>query len=115
MRTAPFSQLEPLVGAIVPVLLPHLSKPFAFFGHSMGAVDNFQQQVESNHESKRQFSSYHRKRHYRLCPVGKGRSQEALIWVEYAYVQGTLPLRKGLRIYEFSQPATSETNRHIRK
>ncbi len=84
-----------------------------FSSDEIGKVDNFQQeqqQVESYTDSKRLFSSYHRKRHYRLCYVGKGRSEEALIWVEYAYVQGTLPLKEGLRIHEFSQPATSRTN-----
>ncbi|MBD2773047.1 thioesterase II family protein [Iningainema tapete] len=39
---APFSQLEPLVSALAPALLPHLDKPFAFFGHSMGALVCFE-------------------------------------------------------------------------
>jgi medium-chain acyl-[acyl-carrier-protein] hydrolase len=34
----PLSTIPALVGALVPVLLPHLRRPFAFFGHSMGAV-----------------------------------------------------------------------------
>lgn len=51
MKSAPFSRLKPLVGAIAqaltrnqfaPALLPHLNKPFAFFGHSMGAVVSFE-------------------------------------------------------------------------
>lgn len=51
MKSAPFSRLKPLVGAITqaltrnqfaPALLPHLNKPFAFFGHSMGAVVSFE-------------------------------------------------------------------------
>ncbi|MDM9379441.1 thioesterase II family protein [Chlorogloeopsis sp. ULAP01] len=42
MRTAPFPRLEPLVGAIAPALIPHLNKPFAFFGHSMGAIVSFE-------------------------------------------------------------------------
>ncbi|MBG1258971.1 hypothetical protein [Nostoc commune] len=64
----------------------------------------------SSTEPKREFSSYHRRRHYRLCPVGKNRSEEALIWVECAYIQGTLPYKEGLRIYEFGQPKTSGKN-----
>jgi surfactin synthase thioesterase subunit len=37
--TAPTIHTIPaLVDALIPVLLPHLRKPFAFFGHSMGAV-----------------------------------------------------------------------------
>ncbi|WP_017317185.1 thioesterase II family protein [Mastigocladopsis repens] len=42
MKLAPFTRLEPLVQAIAPVLLPHLDKPFAFFGHSMGALVGFE-------------------------------------------------------------------------
>ncbi|ARV58393.1 putative thioesterase [Nostocales cyanobacterium HT-58-2] len=42
MKSAPFTRLEPLVQAIVPVLKPHLDKPFAFFGHSMGALLSFE-------------------------------------------------------------------------
>lgn len=42
IRSVPFSQLEPLVQAIAQVLLPYLDKPFAFFGHSMGAIVSFE-------------------------------------------------------------------------
>jgi len=34
----PFTNLIELVQALLPTLLPHLDKPFAFFGHSMGAL-----------------------------------------------------------------------------
>ncbi len=34
----PFTRLEPLLAELVPCLLPHLDGPFAFFGHSMGAL-----------------------------------------------------------------------------
>lgn len=34
----PFTRMELLVKAIAPALLPFLDRPFAFFGHSMGAV-----------------------------------------------------------------------------
>jgi medium-chain acyl-[acyl-carrier-protein] hydrolase len=37
-----FTRLEPLVQAIAQSLLPHLDKPFAFFGHSMGALVSFE-------------------------------------------------------------------------
>jgi medium-chain acyl-[acyl-carrier-protein] hydrolase len=42
MKSAPFSRLEPLVDALAHTLLTHLNKPFAFFGHSMGAVVSFE-------------------------------------------------------------------------
>ncbi|MDQ3805156.1 MAG: thioesterase II family protein [Acidobacteriota bacterium] len=37
-----FNQLGPLVDALVPELLPLLDRPFAFFGHSMGAMIGFE-------------------------------------------------------------------------
>jgi medium-chain acyl-[acyl-carrier-protein] hydrolase len=39
---APFSQLAPLVQSIAQAMLPLLEKPFAFFGHSMGALIGFE-------------------------------------------------------------------------
>lgn len=42
MKLPAFTQLQPLVQALAPVLLPHLNKPFAFFGHSMGALVCFE-------------------------------------------------------------------------
>ena len=39
---APFTRLSPLVDAIGQAILPHLDKPFAFFGHSMGALIAFE-------------------------------------------------------------------------
>jgi medium-chain acyl-[acyl-carrier-protein] hydrolase len=38
LREAPLANISALVDALVPALLPHLDLPFAFFGHSMGAV-----------------------------------------------------------------------------
>ncbi len=38
IRLAPFTRLQPLVEALAQALLPHLDKPFAFFGHSMGGL-----------------------------------------------------------------------------
>lgn len=38
LREPPIASIPELVQAIVPALLPHLDLPFAFFGHSMGAV-----------------------------------------------------------------------------
>jgi medium-chain acyl-[acyl-carrier-protein] hydrolase len=38
----PFTQLEPLIQELTRVLLPYLDKPFAFFGHSMGALVSFE-------------------------------------------------------------------------
>jgi medium-chain acyl-[acyl-carrier-protein] hydrolase len=37
-RERPIPTIPALVDAFIPVLLPHLRRPFAFFGHSMGAV-----------------------------------------------------------------------------
>lgn len=34
----PFTKLEPLLAELIPCLLPYLDGPFAFFGHSMGAL-----------------------------------------------------------------------------
>lgn len=41
-KQAPFTRIEPLVEAIALALLPELDKPFAFFGHSMGALVSFE-------------------------------------------------------------------------
>lgn len=38
----PFTKLLPLVRAIAQALLPHLDKPFALFGHSMGGLISFE-------------------------------------------------------------------------
>ena len=38
----PFIQLSPLVQTLTEALLPHLTTPFAFFGHSMGALIGFE-------------------------------------------------------------------------
>lgn len=38
----PFTELQPLVKATSEALLPHLDKPFAFFGHSLGALVSFE-------------------------------------------------------------------------
>jgi medium-chain acyl-[acyl-carrier-protein] hydrolase len=38
----PFEQLSPLIEAALEALLPHLDAPFAFFGHSLGALVSFE-------------------------------------------------------------------------
>jgi medium-chain acyl-[acyl-carrier-protein] hydrolase len=38
----PFSQLQPLVEALGEALLSYLDEPYAFFGHSMGALISFE-------------------------------------------------------------------------
>lgn len=37
-----FTNLDPLLEELTSVLLPHLNRPFAFFGHSMGALICFE-------------------------------------------------------------------------
>ena len=37
-----FLRMEPLVDELFPVLLPFLDRPFAFFGHSLGAWVSFE-------------------------------------------------------------------------
>lgn len=50
----PFTSLDPLVEAIASALLPHLEKPFAFFGHSMGGLISFEltRTLRKNHGLK---------------------------------------------------------------
>ncbi|HRW05161.1 MAG TPA: alpha/beta fold hydrolase [Caldilineaceae bacterium] len=38
IREQPFTDVGELVQALIPNLLPHLDRPFAFFGHSMGSL-----------------------------------------------------------------------------
>jgi medium-chain acyl-[acyl-carrier-protein] hydrolase len=38
----PLSELSPLIQTLARVLLPYLDKPFAFFGHSVGALVSFE-------------------------------------------------------------------------
>ncbi|HEX3253015.1 MAG TPA: thioesterase II family protein [Pyrinomonadaceae bacterium] len=42
LREAPFTRLTPLVHELAEAILPELDKPFAFFGHSMGALIAFE-------------------------------------------------------------------------
>jgi surfactin synthase thioesterase subunit/phosphopantetheinyl transferase len=42
LREPPIDRLEPLVATLTPLLEPHLDRPFAFFGHSMGAVIGYE-------------------------------------------------------------------------
>lgn len=51
MAETPLTQMTELVAAIASDLLPHLNKPFAFFGHSMGAWVSFEiaRWLQTNH------------------------------------------------------------------
>ena len=42
LTETPFTQLSPLVQAVAQALVPLLDKPFAFFGHSLGALIGFE-------------------------------------------------------------------------
>jgi len=42
LRERPFTQVQPLVDAIVAEIAPYLDKPFAIFGHSLGALIAFE-------------------------------------------------------------------------
>lgn len=42
IRERPFDRIDPLVWALVPALTEHFDRPFAFFGHSMGALIAFE-------------------------------------------------------------------------
>ncbi len=42
IREAPYRQLKPLIDPLTQGLLPHLDKPFVFFGHSMGSLISFE-------------------------------------------------------------------------
>jgi medium-chain acyl-[acyl-carrier-protein] hydrolase len=42
IKEPPFTQLETLVSALANALQCHLDRPFAFFGHSMGALISFE-------------------------------------------------------------------------
>ncbi|MCG8421694.1 MAG: alpha/beta fold hydrolase [Proteobacteria bacterium] len=42
LRDAPFRRIEPLIERLADALQPYLDRPFAFFGHSMGALVAFE-------------------------------------------------------------------------
>ena len=42
LAEVPFRHMEPLVRALAEAILPYLDRPFAFFGHSMGAAIAFE-------------------------------------------------------------------------
>lgn len=42
MRELPYNKMTPLVNDLGGALIPHLTKPYVFFGHSMGALIGFE-------------------------------------------------------------------------
>lgn len=42
LREPPYTHIEPLIEALAREITPLLDKPFAFFGHSMGAIISFE-------------------------------------------------------------------------
>lgn len=57
IRETPFSRMRPLVSALTDALLPLFDKPFAFFGHSMGAWVSFE--VARRLRTKHQIEPFH--------------------------------------------------------
>jgi surfactin synthase thioesterase subunit len=52
LREPPFTDLPSLIAALTPALLPALDRPFAFFGHSVGALICFEmvRQLQRSHQ-----------------------------------------------------------------
>ncbi|MEA5510000.1 beta-ketoacyl synthase N-terminal-like domain-containing protein [Crocosphaera sp. UHCC 0190] len=48
----PFTGLKPLIQTLVPLICPYLDRPFAFFGHSMGALLSFELTRELRRQNK---------------------------------------------------------------
>jgi len=50
----PYSQLPPLIETLAEALLPLLDKPFALFGHSLGALVSFElaRQLRTKHQAR---------------------------------------------------------------
>jgi len=42
IKEAPYRDLAPMVAAVASAITPYLDRPFAFFGHSMGALISFE-------------------------------------------------------------------------
>jgi len=51
IRERPFTDMGTLVATLVPILRPYLDQPFAFFGHSMGALIAYEvaQQIQQQY------------------------------------------------------------------
>ena len=88
-----FTQVQPLVQAILNGLQPYLDKPFAFWGHSMGALLAFElaRQLRRTHQPAPQhlFVSAHRAPHlpYPTPPIHH--LPEAEFMDELRHLQGT--------------------------
>ena len=77
LREPPYSWLPRLLQKLVAVLTPYLDRPFAFFGHSMGALISFelarQLRLQGLHGPVHLFVSAHRgpRQPYALPPLSK--------------------------------------------
>lgn len=53
IREAPFRRMTPLVESLAEGLSPYLEKPFAFFGHSLGAIVSFELAMKLQREGRK--------------------------------------------------------------
>jgi medium-chain acyl-[acyl-carrier-protein] hydrolase len=53
IREVPFTQMTPLVESVAEGLSPFLEKPFAFFGHSLGAIVSFELALKLQREGRK--------------------------------------------------------------
>src|SRR5215472_1072852 len=103
LREKPFVRLPPLVRAVRESLRPYLHKPFAFFGHSMGALTSF----ELARELRRTLWRWFRRRAWKLpgasfprplraaCPSQRPISKRApTSWINFKSTAATEPSAK---------------------
>lgn len=90
---APFERMEPLVSALASAIAGYLDRPFAFFGHSMGAIVAFELAREMRRRGLRQprmlFASGARAPRYRLGHVPPPEPTDDELLAELHRLSGT--------------------------